>query len=37
MKPKEINKMFYCGKCNKWIDNHKWNFCPNCGEKIDKE
>ena len=34
MEPKEVNKMYYCGKCGKWLDIKKWLYCPYCGEKI---
>lgn len=35
-----IYEYFNCGKCECLLTNYEEslpNFCPNCGEKIDKE
>ena len=26
--------LFECSSCKK-VSNHRWNFCPNCGAKMD--
>lgn len=31
------DKIPYCFRCGKHIDDRFMNFCPNCGAKLDKE
>ena len=28
---------YYCTACGELIVNSKWNFCPNCGQRLDAE
>lgn len=30
------NKERICPVCNKHIESNYWNYCPNCGAKMDK-
>lgn len=37
------NGYLVCSSCrdvyvdNDWVDGKKWNYCPNCGAKMDKD
>ena len=38
----EYHGFLRCSKCkdvyidDTWVEDGKWNFCPNCGAKVDK-
>lgn len=32
-----IDKIPYCSRCGKRIDDTFMHYCPNCGAKLDKE
>ena len=34
--PEHVYMMRQCSECKKVFDQ-KWNYCPNCGAKMDKE